>query len=105
MIDFGFYEAEFFGSLIPEDEFDYYARRALDRIRAYTMNRADEDCDETGFAVCAMAEILYETEGRSGLSSESVDGYSADYDDISAVLYSTAQTYIPASLFYRGVLS
>ena len=104
MVDYGFYISEFSGVTIPEDEFGYYAKRAFDRISAYTLNRADADCEETSLAVCAVADILYQTEGRCGLSSEAADGYSADYSDVSGLLYQTAQTYIPASLFYRGVM-
>ena len=104
MVDYGFYLSEFSGSSIPEDEFDYYAKRALERVMAYTLNRADADCEETCLAVCAIADILYQTEGRCGLTSESADGYSAGYSDISSLLYETAQTYIPATLFYRGVM-
>ena len=104
MVDYGFYLSEFSGRSIPEEDFSYYANRAFDRISAYTLNRAEEDCEETYLAVCAVADIMYETEGRCGLSSESADGYSANYQDISSLLYSTAQGYIPSTLFYRGVI-
>lgn len=105
MVDFDFYSGEYLGSTIPEQEFPHYAKRAFERVSAYTLNRAEEDCEETYLAVCAIAEILYETEGRCGLTSESADGYSAGYADTAKLLYSVAQTYIPASLFYRGVIT
>ena len=104
MVDFGFYSEEFMGSTVPAEEFPYYAERAFDRISAYTLGRAEEDDESTCNAVCALSEILFETEGRCGLSSESADGYSAAYEDVSRKLYLTAQAYIPASLFYRGVI-
>ena len=104
MVDYGFYLSEFSGGCIPESEFEYYAKRAFDRVSAYTLNRADADCEETCLAVCAIADILYETEGRYGITSESADGYSAGYSDVSSLLYQTAQNYIPATLFYRGVM-
>ena len=104
MVNYGFYLSDFSGSSIPQEDFDYYAKRAFDRVLAYTLNRAEEDCEETYLAVCAVADLMYETEGRCGLASESVDGYSASYSDISSLLYSAAQMYIPSSLFYRGVI-
>ena len=76
MTDFNFYLNDFSGYTIPEDEFGYYAARAFEQVSAFTLGRAEEDDETTKAAVCAIAEILYETEGRCGLSSESADGYS-----------------------------
>lgn len=104
MVDFEFYSSEFFGSKIPEEEFPYYARRALDKVFDYTLGRADAEDETTHTAVCAIADIMFETEGRTGLSSEAADGYSAGYKDVSREMYLAAQSYIPASLFYRGVV-
>ena len=99
-----FYLNDYAGFTIPEDEFEYYEKRASERISAYTLGRAEPDDETTKTAICAIADILYESEGRQGLSSESVDGYSATYNDLSGLLYQTAQTDIPESLFYRGVI-
>ena len=104
MVDFEFYSTEFLGCSIPEDEFPHYAKRAFERISAYTLGRADEDDEGTMQAVCAVADILFETEGRTGLSSETADGYSVNYRSVARELYLAAQNYIPESLFYRGVM-
>lgn len=102
MTDFNFYSESFFGEKIPEEEFAYYEKAAADRLSAMTQHRCDEAEDATKFAVCAIAEILFATDGRVGVSSESSDGFSAAYTGFESAIYKAAAQYLPSSLFYRG---
>lgn len=102
MTDFNFYSESFFGDKIPEEEFAYYEKSAADRLSAMTQGRCDEADEATKFAVCAVAEILFATDGRIGVSSESSDGFSAAYKGFESEIYKAAAQYLPSSLFYRG---
>lgn len=102
MPDYTYYTEIFFGDKIPGEEFEYYTARALDKIKFLTMNRCDETDESVKNAVCAVAEILFITDGRYGISSESSDGFSASYSDTESDVAAAAAQFLPSSLFYRG---
>ena len=102
MPDYKFYRESFFGDKIPEEEFSYFAHRAAERVRLLTLGRCEEGDENTRLATCAVAELLFETDGRTGLTSESSDGFSANYTSSSSEILAAAAQFLPFSLFYRG---
>lgn len=73
-------------AVIPSACFDFYARKAAQEIKRFTLNNIDEDnlpeCVE--LCCCEIAELLYNSEQRSeteGISSESVGDHSVHYED------------------------
>lgn len=102
MPDYKFYRESFFGDKIPEEEFSYFIRRGAERVRLLTLGRCDEGDENTMLATCAVAELLFETDGRAGLLSESADGFSASYKSSNSEILAAAAQFLPSSLFYRG---
>lgn len=91
--DFSFYSKAYLGRIIPnENDFAYYALRASELIDSKTFRRIKEVTEAVRLACCTVAEELYSADtaksrAASGISSESVDGYSISYrayDDKSA---------------------
>lgn len=91
--DFAFYSETYLGRTIPnEKDFAYYALRASELIDSKTFGRITEVTEAVRLACCAAAEEMYSADtarskAASGISSESVDGYSVAYrayDDKSA---------------------
>ena len=83
--DYAFYSGEYLGRVITsEKDFAYYALRASEIIDSKTFGRIDEITPAIKMACCAAAEELYSaetarTKAASGISSESVGGYSVSY--------------------------
>lgn len=83
--DYAFYTSEYLGRVITsEKDFDYYALRASEIIDSKTFGRIDEITTAVQLACCAAADELYsdasaKAKAASGVSSESVDGYSVSY--------------------------
>ena len=79
-VDYAFYTGEFYGTKIPEASFPYWANKASLPSAAFD-------------ACCAIAEIMYDCDqreaallaatGNGTVKSESNDGYSISYADIS----------------------
>ena len=84
-ITFDFYYNEYNcgqEGLLPVDKFNYYitkAWRVLDAL--LTSEYSDEHSNAINKTVCEIAEELYQFEGRKGVKSESVDGYSVTFAD------------------------
>ena len=95
--------------------FDFYARKATQQIKRYTFNHVDESNipDEVKNCCCEIAEILYSDEHTSetGVSSESVGGWSRSYESTEAKRAALNQSVRNAvyawlsntGLLYRGL--
>lgn len=83
--DYAFYTDKYLGRIIPnENDFAYYALRASEIIDNKTFGRINEITPAVQLACCAAADELYsdasaKAKAASGVSSESVDGYSVSY--------------------------
>lgn len=83
--DYAFYTDKYLGRIIPnENDFAYYALRASEIIDSKTFGRIGEITSAVKMACCAAADELYSdasarAKAASGVSSESVDGYSVSY--------------------------
>ena len=83
--DYDFYTDKYLGRIIPnENDFAYYALRASEIIDNKTFGRINEITPAVQLACCAAADELYsdasaKVKAASGVSSESVDGYSVSY--------------------------
>lgn len=98
---FDFYESVFLGTKIPREAFPEFYKRAqesLERLERYYAVESGEEARK--LALCAMAEHIYESTGRRGVSSASVGQVSVKYKDIDRGLYDCAATYLE---IYRGV--
>ena len=98
MVDF--YEGVFLGTKIPREAFPEFCKRAqesLERLERYYTVEGGEDARK--LALCAMAELIYESTGRRGVSSASVGQVSVHYKDVDRGLYDCAATYLD---IYRG---
>lgn len=82
-VTYNYYRASF-GNLIPAESFLRAEREAEAHIRALTFVNGDVFAEESNLikmAVCAAAEVIYQTQqrGGAGIKSESNDGYSVSY--------------------------
>ena len=115
--DYAFYSGEYLGRVITsEKDFAYYALRASEIIDSKTFGRMDEITPAVKMACCAAADELYSaetarTKAASGISSESVDGYSVSYRAYNTEAEKTAEKRVNAAikrylgstgLMYRG---
>lgn len=81
--DYDFYVCEY-GSEIPVDAFEKYAKEASAYIRYLTLKRSDNfNGEELKYATCAVAELYFNHEktqinGRV-ITSENNDGYAVSY--------------------------
>lgn len=118
--DYSFYTDEFYGTVIPPEEWNKYASRASDYIDYITSGKAKTYEDVNGSlakACCAVAEQMAISESISssmsvaGLASESVGSHSVTYRSESEIhasmkqaMLNAAQMYLfPTGLLYRGV--
>lgn len=122
--DYEYYKTKYYGSLIPEEEFDRYAAQASRQIDLITAGRASAYKDTANMvknAACNGAEILYRFDQEqkianknAGKSSETVQNYSVSYRDMSESLsYESVQKSVNQALYsdlsvtgllYRGAL-
>ncbi len=104
-----FFYTEFCGGegKIPAAEFPLWEQRACEALLYLTDGRSEgDDSDSVKSCICAMAELMYEEEKRSGIASENNDGYSVVYksEDMKSRLYAIAKTRLfGTDLLYRGV--
>ena len=102
--DYAFYSGEYLGRVITsEKDFAYYALRASEIIDSKTFGRIDEITPAIKKACCAAAEELYSaetarTKAASGISSESVDGYSVSYRAYNTEAEKTAEKRVNAAI-------
>ena len=98
---YDFYTGTFFGKKIPESDFDYYASRAEEYISARC--GTVPGTDKLSKAVCACAEVYFESEPGVRLSSEKVGDYSVTYSggadmsqSLESRLLAVLSVYLPA---------
>lgn len=69
------------GEPVPEEEFDFYAKKAEKLIGLYTFGRSRDSEDEAvRYAQAELVRYLYEERVRRGILSEANDGLSVSYD-------------------------
>lgn len=118
--DYSFYSNDYYGSSIPESDFNFLAARASDYIDYITMGRAAEKADLLSVkkCCCALAEAYQTIEkartasisDNGELASQTVGSWSQTYHsgtETAAIyegqLYGIAQRYLVATnLLYRG---
>lgn len=81
--DYNFYINEY-GTDIPQEKFQKYAKEASAYIRRLTIGKSDGfEGDELKYATCAVAEAVYNFDksciNGKIVSSENNDGYSVSY--------------------------
>ena len=93
--DYQFYQDEYYGDILTQEEFEKYATRADSYLEQLTMGRYDDDglsediVTAVKMAECAIAEqcameakqslAIYESLGAGTLASESVGAHSVSY--------------------------
>ena len=116
---YSYYKNQFFGGKLEAEDFYRYAKRACAEIDHVTFGRCkkmseQEIPDEVRDAVCAIVDLLYRFESARGaeIASESNDGVSVSYRDISdkrkqeQEIRQTLRTFLaPTGLMFRGVYS
>ena len=109
-LDYKLYEERFCISAsrqIPEDRFQAALKKAERFLNVVTFGRLShaEPTEDTSACLCELAELFYEESFRSGLKSETADGYSATYDgDIFRRASEIASMYLAGSgLMFQGV--
>lgn len=95
--DYAYYRGNAHGNLIPEDDFSKAALKASVFVKHLTHGRVSDTfeldypqfVDEIKLAVCAAAEVFYETDkrlrehGGREVQTENNDGYSVTYANVS----------------------
>lgn len=67
---------------ILREKFDYYITKAWRELKfLLTSDYTAEHEKEVKFAVCEIAEELYQLDDKKGVQSENIDGYSVTYAD------------------------
>lgn len=112
---YSFYQAEYGGRLVSSADFPGFAARARAYIDSVTFDRITDtmlDCDERlsrklDFAVCAVAELIYEEEERAGKTSETTGSHSESYEsnqESRRKKHVVVQTFLGnTGLMYRGI--
>lgn len=116
---YSYYKNQFFGGKLEAEDFYRYAKRACAEIDRVTFGRLtsmpeSEIQDAVRDAVCAVAEQMYSFENAKGaeIASESNDGVSVSYRDVSdkrkqeQAISQTLRTYLAQTgLMFRGAYS
>lgn len=116
--DYEFYSKEYLcgkEAVIDAASFNFYARKATQKIKEYTFSNVPENVpEEVKMCCCELAELFYRDENSSahkGIASESVGDVSVSYEnsencrqavskDIKSVIYTWLADI---GLCYRGV--
>ncbi len=104
MIDFDYYLKEYGGQKIKSEEnFEGLCKLAEKYVLKATDNRGS--VKEIGEAVCAVADVLFETGNTDGLKSEAADGFSISYETsrTQRLIHNALKLYLPSRLLYRGI--
>ncbi len=106
-MDYGFYQSAYGGTLIPPELFNRLIFKAQTYLSNITRGRniPDEYKAQASYALCEMAECYFNNGDGLPVKSESTDGYSVTYADLSLDrrLYSIASLYLGESgLLYKG---
>jgi len=112
--DYKYYTEEFCGTLIPQNDFPYFAARASEYIDWQTFGRLEKVIPEEYEAkvrscCCALAESEYSFNRKADISSEKNGIYSVTYQAKSSAEHNAAKIRIISrylgntGLLYRGV--
>lgn len=122
--DFEYYAETYLGTAIPEENFPRIVKKASQYINHFTFGRiTEENMDEFPTlpdCVCDMADVIYGTLDKNGLSkkekkSENTDGYAVAYvtenvdgktseSMLQKKLYAIAEVYLMnTGLLYLGI--
>lgn len=84
LINYTYYTGTFKGNVVPSSEFDRLALRASEYIDFITQGQyaSTEFATEIEMATCAVAEVIFKTEGTADKNSEGYSGYSVSYDRV-----------------------
>lgn len=118
IVDYSYYQSEYFGDKIKQEEFTKYESKAQKKVASFTFNRIyylDDFDTNIKDCICEIAEAIYsndqlKTIQSSLVSSESTDGHSVTYrepkkeKDLTVDLYQIARSYLPCDLLYVGVM-
>lgn len=116
---YSYYKDKFFGTALEAQDYYRHAQRAAAEIDRVTFGRCKKMSDKelpdaVRDAECAVADLLYRFDTAKGaeISSESNDGVSVSYRDMSdkrkqeQEIRQTLRTYlVNTGLMYRGVYS
>ena len=86
-VDYNFYTNTFKGTVIPESAFDKKSMESEAFINKITFGRIHkydlrpDDLKTVKFAICAVAEAVYDSDKHRDVKSENNDGYSVTYVD------------------------
>lgn len=112
--NYDYYKEKFCGTLIPQDNFPYFAARASEYIDWQTFGRLEkvipgEYDAKVRNCCCALAETEYSFSQKSDISSEKNGSYSVTYSTKSSADHNAEKSRIVAlylgntGLLYRGV--
>ncbi len=109
--DYNFYQSEYGGKSVSEDEFTPLLKRATFYINAITRNRITEISTAVSMATCAAVDYVKQNSESNGknIISESVGVWSRSYaGDVSKtfiqLLYDAVRPYlINTELLYGGI--
>ncbi len=103
-IDYAYYKEVYCGSL-EEAEFNRVYPKACAYFYGATRGRVKEKDTSVCFALCELCDIFYEESSRTGLKSESCDGYSVSYADTEntySLAWDVLTTYLETSGYLYG---
>lgn len=112
--DYNYYKEKFCGTLIPQNDFPYFAARASEYIDWQTFSRLESGIPEEFDAkvrncCCALAELEYSFSRKADISSEKNGSYSVTYSAKSSSDHSAEKSCIitrylgNTGLLYKGV--
>ncbi len=106
-MNYGFYKSAYGGALIPPELFNRFLFKAQTYLQNITMGRniPEDYALKSSYALCEMADCYFKNENNASVKSESIDGYSVSYSDVSIAksLYDIADLYLGESgLLYKG---
>lgn len=92
LVEYDYYCNEYFGDKLSEASWPKFEARAVIIFHRYTFNRlkgVKNLQDSVKMCICELAETLHEQERvalmSAGIASESVDGHSVTYSNVSAM--------------------
>ena len=107
IVSYSDYTGVYGGTVIPSSKWDSYALKANNYITNVVDGQTipSEYDAKVKLAVCAIADACYLTEGKDGITSESVSGLSQSYDlgTMEKLKYKAMKQYLwTTGLMYRG---
>jgi len=107
IVSYDDYKNVYGGAVIPLSKWAAYSVRANNEVNLLIESREVPTEQETNqkLAICAVADALYQNEGKDGVTSESTSGVSQSYDTqrINSAKLRACKQYLGSSgLMYRG---